>query len=315
MPPISLNYNIRMPTLGGRQFWGDVVNFRGWRIQQHVYSRHFRLLDPRDVRHAWGSCEQCQAELERIKTEEKLPQLTGKVAILIHGIMRSSKSFAQMQRELTDDGYIVIPFDYPSSRVTIPESARYLKQVVDSLAGVEQIDFVVHSMGGLIVRAYLKETADHPDPRITRMVMLGVPNLGAKMANIMQRSAIYQAIYGPAGQQLVEDEAGLIASLPVPAFDFAVVAGSKGDSDGYNPLIPGDDDGIVTVESACLPGACDSLLVRGVHSFLPANADVITATRRFLNTGSLHPDGSRQPVPRANDSESPSQPATATKPQ
>jgi pimeloyl-ACP methyl ester carboxylesterase len=296
MSPISLNYNLRWPTLGGRQFWGDVVNFRGWRIQQHVYSRHYRLLDPQDVRFAWGSLEQCQAELERLKSERKLPPLKGKAAILIHGIMRSSKSFSQLARELKLDGYTVISFDYPSSRVTIPESARYLQQVIDSLQGVEQIDFVVHSMGGLIVRSYLHQSAEQPDPRLRRLVMLGVPNLGARMANIMQANYIYQAIYGPAGQQLIESEAGLIASLPVPQFEFAVIAGAKGSPEGHNPLIPGDDDGIVTVESACLPGAADSLLVGCIHSFLPSNADVIAATRRFLSTGCLHIDGACRPV-------------------
>ena len=35
-------------TLGGRQFWGDVHYFRGWRIQQNVFTKHYRLLDPGD---------------------------------------------------------------------------------------------------------------------------------------------------------------------------------------------------------------------------------------------------------------------------
>lgn len=291
-PPL----NVRLPTLGGRQLWGDVVHFRGWRIQQNVYTKHFRLLDAQDARHAWGTRAQCEAELERFKREQNLPPLSGKAVILIHGIIRSSKSFATLQQQLSADGSLVIAFDYPSTRVSIPESAQYLREVIDSLHGVTEIDFVVHSMGGLIVRAYLQQTAEQPDPRLHRMVMLGVPNLGARMANIVQSNIVFQTVFGPAGQQLIEAEAGLIAGLPTPRFEFAVVAGARGNPDGFNPLIPGDDDGVVTVDSACLPGACDSLQVRCIHSFLPSNAEVMAATRRFLETGSLHVDGQRRPI-------------------
>ena len=295
MPPMT-NYNLKFPTLGGRQFWGDVVNFRGWRIQQHVYSRHFRLLDPKDIRHAWGSREQCEAELERIKAEQKLPPLSGRAAILIHGILRSSKAFSRMKTDLVRAGYVVVPFDYPSTQVPIPESAKYLAEVIETLDGVEQIDLVVHSMGGLIVRSYLQQAGESIDARLHRMVMLGVPNLGARMANIVQTNLMFRTVFGPAGQQLIEAEDGLIASLPAPEFEFAVVAGSRGRPEGYNPLIPGDDDGVVSVESACLPGACDSLLVECVHSFLPSNETVIAATLRFLDTGLLRVDEGARPI-------------------
>ncbi|MFV0442496.1 MAG: lipase family alpha/beta hydrolase [Planctomycetaceae bacterium] len=296
MSPISFNYNLRLPTLGGLQFWGDVHHFRGWRIQQHIYSKHYRLLDPKDVRHAWGTREQCFATLGQIRSHRRLAPLTGQAVILVHGIIRSSKSFEAMQTQLAMSGYLPVPFDYPSTRVSIPESAAFLRQVIAGLDGVAEINFVVHSMGGLIVRSYLQQTADNPDPRLHRMVMLGVPNLGARMANLVQANAIYQALYGPAGQQLIEAATGLIASLPTPHFEFAVIAGAKGTSQGFNPLIPGDDDGVVTVESTMLPGASDSLKINCFHSLLPANPEIIAATSRFLMHGSLHSDGRREPV-------------------
>jgi len=47
--------NPRMPTLTGRLFWGDVHCGRGYRIQQNVFARHVRLLEPRDQRWASGT--------------------------------------------------------------------------------------------------------------------------------------------------------------------------------------------------------------------------------------------------------------------
>jgi pimeloyl-ACP methyl ester carboxylesterase len=289
-------------TLGGRQFWGDVAFFRGWRIQKNVFTGHYRLIDPKDERHASGSLAECQRELDGAKNRLKLESMSGRAVILIHGIGRSSKSFNAMKHAFEADGLTVVGFDYPSTRVSITDSAEYLNQVIESLEGVEQIDFVVHSMGGLIVRAW---TQKHSDPRISRMVMLGVPNLGAKMANHLKDVGLFKFVMGPAGQQLIEGDQSFIAGLPTPEFPFAVIAGARGTENGFNPLIPGDDDGTVSVEATRLPGAADFMTVPVLHSFLMGNKDVIAATRRFLSTGALRAKEASEPIPAAKQTAAP----------
>ena len=64
-----------MKTLGGRQFWGDVLFFHDWRIQQNVLTHHYRLLDGKDYHHADGTLEKCKAALEQIKKDQKLPPM------------------------------------------------------------------------------------------------------------------------------------------------------------------------------------------------------------------------------------------------
>jgi hypothetical protein len=156
-------------------------------------------------------------------------------------------------------------------------------------------------MGGLLVRTYLQSGTD---PRIRRMVMLGVPNRGANMANVVQSNPLFKLLFGPAGQQLIEDPEGFISGLPTPTFEFAIVAGARGTDDGWNPLIEGDDDGTVEVENTRLPGATDFMTVCGLHSFLMDREDVIDATCRFVKTGALRETGSREPIAVAIDSES-----------
>lgn len=287
--------NITMKTLGGRQFWGDVAYFHGWRIQQNIFTKHYRLLDKEDYRHASGTLAECRKKLAEIKRQQKLPPMKGKAVILIHGIIRSSKSMQKMRQRLQQEGYLTFGFDYPSTRVDIPSSAGYLRRAIDSLDGIEEINFVVHSMGGLIVRQYCRGKVD---PRIKRMVMLGVPNNGAQLADKFRRNVLFRAIFGPAGQQLGTKENGLISQLPVPPFEFAVIAGGKGTLNGYNPLVPGDDDGTVSVRSTRLPGAADFLVVRSLHSFLMSHPEVMAATVRFLKRGHLRADGKRHPIPR-----------------
>ena len=292
----SPNLNLPTKTLGGREFWGDVVHFHGWRIQQNALTEHFRLIDGDDVRHAWGTREQCQAKLDEIKLEKKLPQMSGDGVLLIHGITRSSKSMAGYRAPLEKAGLQVFPFDYPSTRVDLDASAEYLHQVIESLEGIERIHIVAHSMGGVVARTY---RAKHRDERLHRLVLVGSPQNGAEMADLARDKAnvVFKTIFGPAGQQLITDQAGFLAKLPKPDVEFAVIAGGH-PPNGINPLIPGDDDGVVSVASTRLAGAADYLYVESMHLALNRNATAHAATVRFLKTGKLREEGEPQPIPR-----------------
>ena len=292
----SVTGTVGVKTLGGLQFWGDLKYFHGWRIQQNVLTNHHRLLDPQDHRHCSGTAEECEARLLKISAEKKLSVMSGKAAVLIHGIGRSSKSFDAMARTLTEDGYTVVSFDYPSTRVPIQESAEYLHQVIESLDGIESIDIVVHSMGGLVLRSYLQK---HNDTRLHRAVMLGVPNNGAQLADFLKNNPVFRMILGPAGQQLVTESDGLISALPTPDFEFGVLAGGRSAARGYNPLLPGDNDSTVTVSSTRLPGARDFICVPVIHTFLMSDQQAVTATCCFLKHGRF--DQGRAPAPIRKD--------------
>lgn len=271
-----------MKTAGGLQFWGDVYYFHGYRIQQNILTKHYRLLDFDDMRLAFGKFETCRAKLAKIRRQTNLSGMRGKAVILVHGIMRSSKSFGTIERKFSEKGFLVFGFDYPSTRISIIESADYLRQCINSLEGIEEINLVVHSMGGLVVRSMLMQETD---PRLKRMVMMGVPNNGAVPADILKSNPLFKSLLGPAGQQLGTEEDGLIPKLPIPDFEFGILAGGKGDNKGFNPLLKGDDDGTVSVESTRLDGAADFLRLPVLHSFLMHNDKCVEAATNFLQSG------------------------------
>lgn len=288
--------NFPTKTLGGREFWGDVAHFHGWRIQHNVISKHYRLIDGDDVRQAWGTREQCQAKLNEIKLERKLPKMSGEGVVLVHGITRSSKSMAAYRQPLEKAGFRVFPFDYPSTRVDLDTAAEYLNQVIESLDGIERLHIVAHSMGGVVTRTY---RAKHHDERLKRLVLVGSPQKGAELADLMRGKAnlVFKTVFGPAGQQLVTDSDGFLKKLPTPDIEFAVIAGGH-PPNGFNPLIPGDDDGIVSLESTRLSGAADFLFVESLHLALNRNESAHAATVRFLQTGKFREEGDPQPIPR-----------------
>ena len=283
-----------VPTLGGRQFWGDVRFFSGWRIQRNVLTGHYRLRDADDRRHASGSRETCEQALKEQQRQRRLPAMSGRAVVLIHGIGRSSMCFSSMVRELQNDDVMPVRFDYPSTRQPIPDLADYLRQVLVSLEGIDSIDFVCHSMGGLVLRSLLSQ---FDDSRLHRVVMLGVPNQGAELADFLKNNPVFRLILGPAGQQLITDRNGLIMSLAVPPCEFGILAGGRGGSRGYNPLLPEDNDSTVTVSSTRLPGATDFLRLPVIHAFLMSDPKAIEATRCFLQTGRFLPDREPQRIP------------------
>ena len=279
-------------TLGGMQFCGDVSFFRGYKIQRQVFTGHYRLLDKDNRRYQSGTIEDCRRTLNQIRTMNDLKPDTGHAVIYLHGIGRSSRSMRPILDAMPIDGFVHVPFEYPSTRVPLEQSANFLHSLIQSLTDVSKISFVVHSMGGLVVRRYLK---DHNDPRLHRLVMLGTPNSGAELADILKRNILFRTVYGPAGQELATDKDGTIGSLPTPTFEFGVIAGGNGDDKGFNPLLPGDDDGTVTIASARLAGASDFLRIPKLHSFLMSDETAIPAVRCFLEHGRFSME--REPAP------------------
>ena len=50
-------------------------------------------------------------------------------------------------------------------------------------------------------------------------------------------------------------------------------------------MIPGDDDGIVAVDSAKIEGMNDFLIVPSTHSFIMMRGDVIEQVHHFIENG------------------------------
>ncbi len=118
-------FNIPTWTLGGKQFWTDTMIHGKWRIQRHVLSGHCRLLDPSNIRRAWGTYDECLSAWNRQKKENRIEPLARKVVIVIHGLGRSRSSMNSMVRYLRDNSdYSVLSFSYASTRATLAEDAQ-----------------------------------------------------------------------------------------------------------------------------------------------------------------------------------------------
>lgn len=280
--------NIRFFTLGGRQFWADVFIYGGWRIQQNVLTGHHRLLDPRDVRYCIGTLEQCRRAFDDERRAQHIAPRGRHAVLLIHGLGRSKDSLARLERALQDAGYEAVAISYPSTRRSLVEHGDQLDQLLNGLEDVDTVSFVTHSLGGLLLRqALARDSAWRTRIALGRAVMLAPPNQGAAIADAMQGFSPYHLVFGRAGRDVTSEVA---AKLPSPPLPVGIIAGGLGDGDGHNPLLDGDDDGVVRVAETHLPDEADFLLVDSLHTFIMDAPEVIAAVQSFLRTGRFASD-------------------------
>ncbi len=320
----SLRTDLPLPTLGGAQFWSDELFFHGWHIQRHARLGHCRLLDAGGIRRARGSWEYCRERLAEFVAKSHAPPMSGKAVIVMHGLLRSARGMRGLARYLArEGGYTTFNVNYPSTRLPIAAHAASLASILRHLEGIEEIHFVCHSLGNLVVRHYLADclaakaatgqangpamatpafgdaappaagSLAGPDPRLRRMVMLGPPNRGASIAEWLSRVDPFKLL-GAAHE--IRDWSTLESRLVAPEIEFGVIAGGRGQTRGYNPLLTGDNDLIVTVESTRLAGATDFRRLPVLHTLMMDDPRVRAMTLRFLRNGYFTAAEERQAI-------------------
>lgn len=207
--------------------------------------------------------------------------------ILLHGLCRTSASMTKMERALTQAGYHVWNIDYPSrtntvaglSESVVPAAIRECRKT-----GAERVHFVGHSLGAILIRDYL---ARHEVAEVGRVVMLGPPNRGSEVVDKLGSWWLFRKINGPAGCELgtTPDSApNRIAPLH-SNIAVGIIAGNRSINWINSLMIPGPDDGKVSVDRTRLKDATGHLVLRTAHPFLMKNAIAIQQTIRFLRDG------------------------------
>lgn len=283
-PAMEALLSVPMPTLGGKQFWGDVFLYAGYRIQQNVFTRHFRLLGPNDARLAAGSYEHCHARFTRLREQREVAPAGDHWVLLLHGIFRSKDSFSPMTRALRAAGYEAHGVNYPSTRQSLDDHADQVEALLERSEGAKTVSFVTHSMGGIVARVLLARP-DRPWRQriaVNRLVMIATPNRGAELATRLDQLPAFRAFAGPSLGQMRSE---LADRIPLPTVPFGTVSGARGDGRGFNRMLPGDNDMTVTLESTMLDGAEDAMTVNAVHTFIQIDPLVVASTIRYLDSG------------------------------
>lgn len=210
--------------------------------------------------------------------------------VLLHGIAMGSWTLKKLERALQRRGFATLNLDYASRKKPLEVLAEDIHGPIQAFAGGLDgpIHFVGHSMGGSLARIYV---AKHRPDHLGRVVMLGTPNAGSEIADVLERLAIYRWFFGPAGLQLTTRPQGSFASLPALDYPVGVVAGNLSIYPSSLFVLPRPNDGRVSVASAKLADMADHIVIRATHPWLTRHRAAIEQTIAFLQAGRFDPPG------------------------
>lgn len=203
--------------------------------------------------------------------------------ILLHGLARSDQSMAVLETRLGESGYRAVNLGYPSREHAIDVLAeKAISPALEACREEAEVNFVTHSLGGILVRQYL---ASNTIPNLNRVVMLGPPNQGSEVVDKLGSVPGFHFMNGDAGLQLGTGELSIPNRLGPANFDVGIIAGNKSVNLILSTLIPGDDDGKVSIERTKLDGMNDHIEMSTTHTFMMRNQSVIEQVIYYLENG------------------------------
>lgn len=205
--------------------------------------------------------------------------------LLLHGMGRSAFSMKKIEKELKKEGYVVWNKSYKSTQKPIKDLA--LEHIPSGInycnsRKTKSIHIVTHSLGGILIRFYLQ---NHAINNLGKIVMLSPPNKGSEITDLMKSWKLYLWATGPAGQELGTSPISTPNSLAPIEASIGIIAGRQSSDPWFSPLIPGDDDGKVSIESTKLEEMTDFLIVDSSHTSIMWDSLVIRQTIIFINLG------------------------------
>ncbi|MGA7692295.1 MAG: alpha/beta fold hydrolase [Nitrososphaeraceae archaeon] len=182
---------------------------------------------------------QNQSERQQQQTEEKpLPVL------LVHGYAEDAAIWKKWEDMLRKDGiqFFTVTFkDSDDKCGSAKQHAIELEKMVQDIkeqSGAQKINIVGYSKGGLDARVFLDIT-DTKD--VANLIMIGTPNAGSPVAetNYACAPAVYDLRLGANATKAVIN----------PNTKYYTIAGNWMPLTQGNLMIPGNDDGLIPVES------------------------------------------------------------------
>jgi len=217
---------------------------------------------------------------------QPIPQ-SQECVVILHGLGRTEWSMKPVQWRLEDFGYATVNLTYPSLTYPIEELAQMaVNEGVGRChaLGLERINFVTHSLGGILVRQYL---VDGEIDGLHRVVMLGPPNQGSQAADYVNDLEFLSLLEPRAMEQLGTGDESVPRQLGPVTFELGIIAGASTE----HTLLPGFpnevSDGTVALTETVVAGMSDFLQLSVSHTFMMWDSDVLDQVVHFLQFGAF----------------------------
>jgi len=203
------------------------------------------------------------------------------VVVLLHGLWRSKWSMAWPLYKVRKAGFTAVAMTYPSRFQPIEGLSSYVAERLPDTSG--RVHFVTHSLGGLVVRHLARV---HPGIPIGRVVMIGPPNRGSRLARHLSGSRVMRRLAGPVGPLLASPPEEIARLLGPVDFELGVIAGDVRRS-VLAGWLAGPSDGRLLIPETQVDGMVDFVAVQRGHALLMNDPTTIAQTIHFLRHGAF----------------------------
>jgi pimeloyl-ACP methyl ester carboxylesterase len=225
------------------------------------------------------------------------------LVILVHGFLRTGASMWPLARALRTEGFDARPVTLRGHEQGLRELGEQLGHKVERLRREhDEVHFVTHSMGGLVVRHLLSR---RPPRGTGRVVMIAPPNQGSRYAEVLHDDVLSLpwGRFDPV-RKFLPGERGDCLDAGVPEAEVGIIAG--GPRSGWTRGLPwsivarlrgrpidlgadGEHDGTVRIDECHLPGARDFAVLPYTHTGILMRRECRDLCLSFLRTGSFQP--------------------------
>ena len=180
--------------------------------------------------------------------QKEAPAMKTRV-VVVHGLFRTQRAMRPLRKPLTQAGYEVIEYRYPTTQDKVQEHAKALREYLLEIVAEDSqtpIRLVGHSLGAVI-----SVIATTPAiPGIDRVVQIAPPNLGSPVAEKFE---------------------GMFGRFILPLKELS--ANTGGPLQGVEPgtetgVIAARSDQLVPIPCTALKGSKDHISLPGTHTFV-----------------------------------------------
>jgi len=205
--------------------------------------------------------------------------------VLLHGLGRGNSAMSSLASRLGRSGYQVKLVGYHSLNRELSQILSSISSQIDQccLNKDKPVHFVGYSFGGLLIRSYL---ANNKIKNLGRVVLIGTPNTGSEFVD-QHQDRWWIKLLGPAVTSLGTGKKSFPNSLALPFYPVGIIAGVRNDASN-DDIIPGKDDGLVSVKSTKISGMTDFVEINADHRSMRNNKVVAKQTIEFLRHGRFY---------------------------
>ena len=214
------------------------------------------------------------------------------VVVVLHGLGLGKWAMKRVATTLETEDYRVVNLSYESRKIPLEKlvSTWLPEQLKAHGIGLSVADaplnFVTHSMGGIVLRGWLKSQSEIP-PNLRRVVMFAPPNQGSSLVDRIGTWKAFKISTGVNGVRLSTAPDSYPRQIgPWPdGPELGIIAGNS----PINPLLAywtgGPGDGKVRVAETRLDGMTDHIVMPYSHTWIQYRRKPIAQVVVFLRDG------------------------------